>query len=116
MKPEQLTVDGQEIRRLLGDGLSADGLAAALSCLYQKLKQDMADRPAPVGQVWAKAEDVATMYGLGSKQVHQWLNKARASGKVRVQRPSGGSRGVYYNIADLYNLWEVEPVKSAANK
>lgn len=114
MKPEQLTEDGQEIRRLLGDGLSADGLAAALDCHLQKVRSIVENRPAPIGRVWATAGEVASMYGLKSKQIFDWLNKAKESGKVRTQLPSGGAKGLYYNIADLDALWKVEPLKSAA--
>ncbi len=116
MKQEQLSENGQEIRRLLGDGLSANGLAAALDCIYQKLKQDMADRPAAIGQEWATVENIMVMYGLGKAQASSWLKKAAESGCVRVQLPSGGCKGRYYNLADLAKLWKVDPLPPAANK
>lgn len=116
MNAEQLTEDGQDIRRLLGDGLSADGLAAALDCHLQKIKAAVNERPAAGGQEWGTVQDIGRLYGLKKSRVTELVNKLKEAGKVRMQRPSGAeNKGTYYNLADIEKAWNYEPLP-AANK
>lgn len=116
MNTEQLTEDGQAMRRLMGDGISADGIAAALDCHLQKVRAIIDERPTAGGQVWGTREDIMRLYGLKAARAAALLRKVQEGGKVRMQRPSGADkRGTYYHLGDIEKAWSYEPLP-AANK
>ena len=72
--------------------------------LMAKVRQEIADNPAPVGQSWATPAQIAKIYGVKRQQADRWLRRLRELDKVRVQVPLGGKNDkgdTKYNLNDV---------------
>lgn len=72
--------------------------------LMAKVRQEIADNPAPVGQAWATPAQIAKIYGVKRQQADRWLRRLRELGKVKPQCPLSGAK----DKGDMkYNLREI---------
>lgn len=72
--------------------------------MMAKVRQEIADNPAPVGQVWATPGQIAKIYGVERQQANRWLRRLRELGKVKPQCPISGK----HDKGDMkYNLREI---------
>lgn len=72
--------------------------------LMAKVRQEIADNPAPVGQAWATPAQIAKIYGVKRQQADKWLRRLRELGKVRTQCPISGKHDkgdMKYNLRDV---------------
>lgn len=114
MKAEQLTEQGQALRRLLGDApvVTPDGLAVFGSWLVATLKEQ--EKPVESGQMWARPSQIAEIYGVKRAQVNTWLARLVAQGKVRRWQPETekGTKGdTYYCLSDIEKAWSLDPLQ-----
>ncbi|MBQ7022658.1 MAG: hypothetical protein IJN29_03700 [Akkermansia sp.] len=108
MKLEQLTEDGQDLRRVMGDSPVAtpDDLAAFGDCLLQKMRRIAEEQPAPLGRKWGTTKDVMRLYGLKKARASELLSELKEARKVRIQKPSGADKkGTYYHLGDIEKAW-----------
>lgn len=105
--PEVMDDEQAALRRLLGNDTVAtpDNLAAGLRWAVATLRQELAARPAPVGQEWATLGQVMQIYGKKKSAACEMLNRLRELGKVRVCVPPTGMSG---KGDTLYNLRDIE--------
>lgn len=92
------------LSRLLGSGLSTDGLAAGLQWVLAMVRKELAERPGTGGQEWGRVQDVMRIYGVSRSQANAWLDRLRELGKVRVGNPISGTKGkgdTLYYLPDI---------------
>lgn len=104
--PEMMDDEQAALMRLLGNDTVAtpSTLAAGLRWLLAKLRDELADRPAPVGQEWATLGQVVEYFGKKKSATCEMLNRLRELGKVRVCVPPTGKSGkgdALYNLRDI---------------
>lgn len=92
------------LSRLLGSGLSTDGLAAGLQWVLAMMRKELAERPGVAGQEWVRVQDVQRIYGVSRSQADAWVKRLRELGKVRIQNPISGAKGkgdTFYYLPDI---------------
>ena len=119
MNPDALPEEGQALRRLLGDApvVTPDGLAVFGSWLVATLKAQ--DRPAEVGQKWARPLQIAERFGVKRAQVNAWLARLGEQGKVRrwqLETAKGTKGDTYYSLPDLEKAWSLDPLPAHESK
>ena len=73
--------------------------------MMAKVRQEIAARPAPVGQEWGTLGQVMQVFGKKKSATCEMLNRLREQGKVRVFVPPTGMSG---KGDTLYNLRDIE--------
>ena len=92
------------LSRLLGSGLSTDGLAAGLQWVLTMVRKELAARPGVAKQEWVRVSDIQRIYGVCRSQASMWAKRLRELGKVRVQNPISGAKGkgdTFYYLPDI---------------
>lgn len=105
--PEVMDDEQAALARVLGGDTvtTPAALNAGLRWLLAKLRQELADRPAPVGQEWGTLGQVMQIYGKKKSAACEMLYRLRELGKVRVCVPPTGKSG---KGDTLYNLRDIE--------
>lgn len=105
--PEVMDDEQAALARVLGGDTVATPatLNAGLRWLLAKLRDELAARPAPVGQEWATLGQVMQIFGKKKSAACEMLNRLREQGKVRVMVPPTGMSG---KGDTLYNLRDIE--------
>lgn len=105
--PEVMDDEQAALARVLGGDTVATPatLNAGLRWLLAKLRQELADRPAPAGQEWGTLGQVMQIYGKKKSAACDMLYRLRELGKVRVCVPPTGKNG---KGDTLYNLRDIE--------
>lgn len=105
--PEVMDDEEAALARVLGGDTvtTPAALNAGLRWLLAKLRQELADRPAPVGQEWGTLGQVMQKYGKKKSAACDMLCRLRELGKVRVFVPPTGKSG---KGDTLYNLRDIE--------
>lgn len=105
--PEVMDDEQAALARVLGGDTVATPatLNAGLRWLLAKLRDELAARPAPVGQEWATLGQVMQIFGKKKSATCEMLNRLREQDKVRVCVPPTGMSG---KGDTLYNLRDIE--------
>ena len=105
--PEVMDDERAALLRLVGNDTVATpaGVAAGLHWVVVTLRQELAARPAPVGQEWGTLGQVMQIYGKKKSAACEMLYRLRELGKVRVCVPPTGKSG---KGDTLYNLRDIE--------
>ena len=104
--PEVMDDERAALLRLVGNDTVATpaGVAAGLHWVVVTLRQELAARPAPVGQEWGTLGQVMEYFGKKKSATCEMLSRLRAMGKVRVCVPPTGESGrgdALYNLRDI---------------
>ena len=92
------------LARLLGNGLSTDGLAAALQGLLTMIRAELSALPARDDTAWMPAKSLAKRYDCDEKYIHTLIRQANARKPIRKWVPVSevGNKGIpRYNVQDM---------------
>ena len=92
------------LSRLLGSGLSTDGLAAALQGLLTMIRAELSALPARDDTAWMQAKSLAKRYDCNEKYIHTLIRQANAHKPIRIWVPvtEAGNKGkTRYNVQDM---------------
>lgn len=92
------------LSRLLGSGLSTDGLAAALQGLLTMVRAELAALPARDDAAWMQAKSLAKRYDCDEKYIHTLIRQANARKAIRKWVPvneNGNNGRTRYNVQDM---------------
>lgn len=99
------------LSRLLGSGLSTEGIAAALQGLLTMIRAELAALPAQDDTVWMPAKSLAKRYDCDEKYIHTLIRQANARKPIRVWMPvseEGKPGKTRYNVRDMDEVFLVE--------
>lgn len=92
------------ISRLLGSGLSTDGLAAGLQWVVATMRAELSALPAREDTEYMPAKSLAKRYDCNEKYIHTFIRQANARKPIRVWMPVSeeGKKGTpRYNVRDM---------------
>ena len=93
------------LSRLLGSGLSTDGLAAGLQWVLAMVRKELAERPGADGECcYLPLGKLRQHFGYSKERMNSYLRRMRAENKVRIIQPTdeNGKKGdCRYHVGDV---------------
>lgn len=93
------------LSRLLGSGLSTDGLAAGLQWVLAMVRKEIAERPCADGECpYLPLGKLRKRFGYSNERMNSYLRRMKAENKVRIIQPTdeNGKKGdCRYHVGDV---------------